>query len=397
MNARFFRRNRVELQKLVSSGVIVLAGHRSMQRTNDASFSFEQESNFWYLTGIESPNWLLVIEAKKSWLVAPDIEEVHRIFDGSLSPMSAKRISGVDEVLTYAEGQSLLEKLAQNHKTVATIGLDPRAKHYDFTQNPAQTTLHRKLKKSFQSVEDCRLPLSKLRAIKQPEEIAAMRSVINLTVEAFKDIKSKLESYEYEYEVEADFSHFFRSRGAKGHAYDPIVASGKNACTLHYIDNNSLLKKTDLLLLDVGAKLNGYPADITRTYSLGSPSKRQQAVHRAVESAHREIIQLLKPGLSVIAYQEKVDEIMKGRLSELGLLKEPEDYRKYFPHAISHGLGIDVHDSLGRPETFEVGMVLTVEPGIYIPKEGIGVRIEDDILITKTGHENLSSGLPTSL
>ncbi|MBC7565055.1 M24 family metallopeptidase, partial [Candidatus Saccharibacteria bacterium] len=153
----------------------------------------------------------------------------------------------------------------------------------------------------------------------------------------------------------------------------------------------------EFVLLDIGARLNGYPADITRTYAHGDVSDRHKAVHLAVETAHHKIIALLKPGLNVKDYFHKVDKIMLVALHDLGLLKVEEDYRKYFPHSISHGLGIDVHDSLGGPEAFQPGMVLTVEPGIYIPEEGIGVRIEDDILITENGHENLSAGLPTSL
>jgi Xaa-Pro aminopeptidase len=201
----------------------------------------------------------------------------------------------------------------------------------------------------------------------------------------------------HEYMVEAEFSHYFRSRGATGHAYEPIVASGKNACTLHHIDNAAEVKNNALLLIDIGASVDGYPADITRTYAVGKPNDRQKAVYTAVETAHYQIIDLLKPGLKVKDYSDRVDEIMKKALDSLGLLKKESDYRRYFPHAVSHGLGIDVHDSLGGPEVFVAGMVLTVEPGIYIPEEGIGVRIEDDILITKTGHENLSAALPTSL
>jgi Xaa-Pro aminopeptidase len=213
-------------------------------------------------------------------------------------------------------------------------------------------------------------------------------------------VRQKLPTLRYEYEVEAEFSYYLRRHGAKGHAYDPIVASGQNACTLHYVDNTSRLKKRQLLLLDIGARSGGYAADITRTYALGEPTKRQVAVHEAVQDAQRQIISLLKPDLSIEEYHRDVDVIMKQALLSLGLMKDMEDdtaYRTYFPHAISHGLGIDVHDSLGGPRYLQPGMVLTVEPGIYIPDEGIGVRIEDDILITDTGHANLSARLSTDL
>jgi Xaa-Pro aminopeptidase len=227
-----------------------------------------------------------------------------------------------------------------------------------------------------------------------------MKQAINLTMGAFEYVKENLASFTYEYEVEAEFSYWFTKQGAKGHAYDPIVASGSNACTLHYVDNDSKLKKRDLLLLDIGARVSGYAADITRTYALGEPTKRQSEVHEVLQTAQQKIIRLIRPELLVEEYQQKVDDIMGDAMIALGLIKTKDDeknYRKYFPHAVSHGLGVDVHDSLGGPKYFKPGMVLTVEPGIYIPEEGIGVRIEDDILVTEKGRTNLSSRLSTDL
>lgn len=397
MEKEFFARNRQSIRTAVHADAIVLAGNTSMQRSHDASYSFEQEANFWYLTGINAAGWWLVIEKEKSYLVAPDVDEIHRIFDGSLSNEDAKTISGVDVVLEHKAGEKLLQSLKDAKVKLATIGDDPQAAHYDFALNPGPVAMFAKLQSLFGEIEDCRLALAKLRAIKQPEEIVRIKEAITLTVEAFKKVKNHLASYSYEYEIEADFTHHFRKSGATGHAYDPIVAAGKNACTLHYGTNQDPLKKGEFVLLDIGVRLNGYPADITRTYAYGEVSDRYKQVHREVEKAHEESIKLLQPGLSVKTYFEQVDDIMRSALDSLGLLKEESDYRKYFPHSISHGLGIDVHDSLGRPDKFLPGMVLTVEPGIYIPEEGIGVRIEDDILITETGHENLSGHLSTSL
>ena len=251
----------------------------------------------------------------------------------------------------------------------------------------------------FTSVVKSTEQLARLRAIKQPEEIAAIKKAINLTVKAFEGSKAALDKSSYEYELEAIFGFEFRKKGYT-HAYLPIVASGKNACTLHYGKNSAKLKTNDLVLIDIGARADGYAADITRTLAKGRPTKRQVQIHHAVESAHRDIIKLLSPGLEVAVYAKEVDQRMKTALMEVGLLKAHSDevtYRKYFPHAISHGLGIDVHDSLGAPKYFEENMVLTVEPGIYIPEENIGVRIEDDILITSNGRQNMSGKLSTGL
>lgn len=402
MKATFFRSNRQKLTQSLGSSPVVMTAYTQLQRGNDAAFRFEQEASFWWLTGIEAPDWQLIIDGsrKESWLVAPDVDEVHEVFDGSLRPEDAMAISGVDAVLTRAEAEEKLSDLAKHHAVVFTLGDDPHAQYYDFVRNPAPDNLKRRLSRVFADVRSLRQEISRLRAIKQPEEIAAMEQAVGVTIEAFNHVRAQLTEYRYEYEVEAEFSYYFRRHGATGHAYEPIVAAGGHACTLHYDTNNGPLMPGQLLLLDIGARHQGYAADITRTYAVGTPTQRQVAVHSAVVEAQRQIVEMLRPGLSVKEYHEFVDDRMKDALLSLGLMKDREDavnYRKYFPHSISHGLGIDVHDSLGAPVYLEPGMVLTVEPGIYIPEEGIGVRIEDDILITSDGYRNLTAALSTDL
>lgn len=379
----------------------MFAAYSSTQRQNDTAFRFQQEANFWYLTGIEQPDWLAVIDSStgEEWLVKPEIDDVHEVFDGSLAAERATEISGIKKVVSYDEGVSLLRTLAKKHSVVYTIDNPPYSDRFNFSLNPAISANKKMLERMFTSVVDCQKELSMLRAIKQPEEISAIQKAIYLTIEGFSKTKSILKSAKYEYELEAEFSYHFKRNGGHDHAYDPIIAAGKNACTLHYIANDSKLPTKQLVLIDVGARVDGYAADITRTYTKGEPTKRQKDIHQAVEGAHHDIIKLLTPELPVEEYMRGVDARMKKALKEVGLLKDDNDdetYRKYFPHAISHGLGIDVHDSLGGARFFEPGMVLTVEPGIYVPEEGIGVRIEDDILITKGGRKNLSSGLSTS-
>jgi Xaa-Pro aminopeptidase len=397
-----FVTNRQRFMAELKGGVAVVGAYASMQRGNDMAFGFEQEANFWWLTGVEAADWWVIIDAKraKTWLVVPTISDMHQIFDGSLSEKEALKISGADEVLARDDAKGMLRDMAKKHSVVYTLGEQPHAEHFDFMLNPAPKKLYDQLTRTFNSVQDCRKILAKLRAIKQPAEITRMKKAIKLTVDAFDHVKSILEAARFEYEIEAEFSYFFRARGAKGHAYDPIVAAGKNACTLHYVKNENRLRPRELLLLDIGARVDGYAADITRTYAVGEPTKRQIEVHAAVETAQKEIINLLQPGLSVEQYQKDVDRIMGKALQDLGLMHGADDeknYRNYFPHAVSHGLGVDVHDSLSAPRVLQPGMVLTVEPGIYIPEEKIGIRIEDDILITEKGHSNLSARLSTSL
>lgn len=395
-----FTHNRQNLIHQLKSGVVCIAAYRSMQSSNDMASIFQQEANFWYLTGIEHADWQLIIDVStaEEWLVAPQISSAHEIFDGSLSPAMASEVSGIKKIISRDEGDLLLRTLAKKHSVAYAVNNPVYSDHFNFSLNPALSENKRQLERLFQKVIDCQKDLAKLRAIKQPEEITAMQRAIDVTVKGFEIVKEKLPQLKYEYEIEAEFSYYFKRSCGASHAYDPIVAGGKNACTLHYIDNNQKLLAKDFVLLDVGARVDGYAADITRTYAKIEPSKRKQAVHAAVVDAQQEILSLLKPNLSIEEYMRECDRIMKHALQTLGLLKNSDDedtYRRYFPHAVSHGLGIDVHDSLGSPRYFESGMVLTVEPGIYIPEEGIGVRIEDDILITSSGHRNMSAKLST--
>lgn len=399
MDKSFFRGNRDALLQAVEGKLVIVTGYNRVQRSNDAAHPFTQEANFWYLTGIEEPDWTVVIDGSqnKSWLIMPDISDIHRTFDGGLSPEDAKGISDVDKVVTKDEALKLIRDLAKKHSLVYTVAAPPYSDHFNFNLNPSITRNWQNLERQFNQVQDIQKELAKLRAIKQPEEIAMIQRAINATIKGFEHVRTNMNTYKQEHEVDADISWTMRKAGAKGHAYDPIIAAGGNACTLHYSHNNSAIKNRQLVLMDVGASYGGYAADITRTYVKGSPTKRQLAVHAAVEAAHQQIIALIRPSLSVEEYHASVDEIMLATVASLGLGEGNDAMRKYFPHAISHGLGIDVHDSLGVPKYLIENMVLTVEPGIYIPEEEIGVRIEDDVLVTANGYKNLSGALSTGL
>lgn len=385
------------LSQVTQAGLVIASAYSQVQNSGDMAAPFLQESNFFWLTSVTLPSWKVIIDGRRKHvtLVRPVRTHIEEVFDGVADEAQLMNTSGADEVIDEKDFEPYLRRLARDHALVYT----PYAKkHYPFVQNPAPAELHAQLERIFPKVEDCSRQLAELRAIKSDEEIASIRKAVKLTCKTLADVRQQLDQYRHEYEIEADMTRAFRMVNAK-HAYEPIVAAGKNAVTLHYIANSDAVKKTQGVLIDVGARVDGYAADITRTYCT-KPSKRLMRVHAAVEKAHGEIISLLKPGLLVAEYMAQVDEIMKDALQEVGLLKDRTDtetYRTYFPHSISHGLGIDVHDSLGAPRYFRSGMVLTVEPGIYIPEEGIGVRIEDDILITESGHENLSGHLSTAL
>lgn len=397
LSAQTYRQRRESISQKLSSAPIVISAFHAMQQTNDDSAPFVQESSFFWLTGITQPGWVLIIGAEKSILVSPSKTEIQQIFNGDLSADEAIKISGVDEVILKNGYTSALREMSKNHEEVFTLFSHPNSNYFDFVANPAYQKTKRHLHTIFNEVSDCRKELAKLKAIKSADEIALIQKAVDISIDGFAKLRNDIARMSHEYQIEALLSYEFRHVGAQGHAYHPIVGNAKNACTLHYNMNNDKLVADSMVLIDAGARVGGYAADITRTYAIGSPSKRHIDVHAAVEKAHQKIIGLIRPGYGFKDYQLASDEIMEQALKSLGLLNKPADYRKYFPHAVSHGLGIDVHDSLGGYETFRPGMVITVEPGIYIPEESIGVRIEDDILVTDTGHRNLSAALPTSL
>lgn len=398
MDQTFFSGNRQALlDKLKKGALIVMTGYGEMQRSNDSSIYFEQEANFWYLTGLESPGWWLILDGTHGteWLVAPEVSDVQQVFDGSLDKDEVSRISGIKTVLAHDEAMRRLRELAKHHSIAYTTDQPRHVRDYAvFQLNHAQTDLKKSLERTFQNVQICNRELAQLRTIKQPGEIAAIQKAVDITVAAFEAMKPVLTTAKHEYELEAVLGYEIRRRGGV-HAYDPIVAGGLNACTLHYSRNNAPLQKKSLVLFDVGARYEGYAADISRTYSLSAPTKRQRAVHDAVRQAQVDCVALLRPGLTFTEYHEYTERIMKRTLESLKL--SADRYREYFPHAMGHGLGIDVHDVLDGYQELQAGMVLTVEPGLYINEEAIGVRIEDDILITENGHRNLSGRLSTDI
>jgi Xaa-Pro aminopeptidase len=399
MDQTFFASNRQSLLNQLKKGaLVVVTGYGEMQRSHDSANRFEQEANFWYLTGVTQPDWWLIVDGthRTQWLVAPDIDDVKAVFDGGNDAELIASVSGIKTILTRDEAVRRLRDLAKHHSIVYTTEQPKYLREQaHFQLNHAQTELKKTLERIFQNVQLCNRELATLRTIKQPEEISAIERAIKITIRAFESLKLTLPKAKHEYELQAVLDYEIRRLGAWGHAYDPIVASGLNACTLHYNQNDARLNKKSLLLLDVGARIDGYAADISRTYALSAPTKRQQQVHEVVERAQSACIALMRPGLSFVDYEENCERIMKQALETLGL--PTEKYREYFPHAMGHGLGVNVHDPLAGYDSMQPGMVITVEPGIYIRDEAIGVRIEDDILITENGHRNLSAALSTAL
>ncbi len=396
----FFSLNRKKLRdSLTRPYPILCVGNGLLQRTADASYPFQQESNFWYLTGLSIPDLGLLIEANGTeYLLVPNISETKAVFDGALDTRMLQEISGIDTIISLSEGIKLAGEQAALHAHVYTI---PPEKKYlsdeGMYTNPAAQRIVSSLRRGHPSIviEDITTALSDLRVIKQPQELDAMRHAIDITTTTFDALRDSktLKHIGTEFGVEAAFTNHFRSTGIANHAYQPIVASGSRATTLHYIENSQVIDPHDLTVIDIGAEVEHYAADITRTVSMSKPSARQQAVIDEVTGVQTRALALLKPGAMLRDYEETVVAYMGEALVRLKLIDNTKDIyqiRHYYPHATSHFLGLDVHDVGNYDAPLAENMVLTCEPGIYIPEEGIGVRIEDDILITSSGNSNLS-------
>lgn len=402
----FFIGNRTRLRQLFTgTAPIVITAHGALQMGADEAYPFHQDRSFFYLTGINEAGVILVMDKGKEYLIVPQREAVMEKFDGAIIPEELSRISGIQTIYDQKEGWKHLTSRLKKVRHVATLGASPR--FIDFLglyTNPSRADLIQRMKEITPGIEilDLRTHLSRMRMVKQEVERAAIQSAIDVTLATIKEITrpKQLSKYAYEYEIEADLSRGFRRQGTMGHAFPPIVASGERACMLHYNKNSEALTTGDLLILDVGAEADFYAADIARTVVLGGkPTRRQQLVHQAVKDAQDHAYSLLKPGVVMRQYEKQMEEFMGEKLRELGLLKTitPEGVRHYFPHATSHFLGLDTHDAGDYEVPLEPGVILTVEPGIYIPDESLGVRIEDNILITETGNENLSAALSREL
>ncbi|HSX35626.1 MAG TPA: Xaa-Pro aminopeptidase [Patescibacteria group bacterium] len=402
----FFAGNRERLRQLFTgTAPIVMTANGSLQRSSDEAFPFKQDSSFWYLTGIDEPGIILVMDKGREYLIVPSRQAVKETFDGAIDPEELTRRSGITEILNEKIGWKQLETRLKKVRHVATVAAAPTyIEQLGMFTNPARRMLIKRLKGVSPDIEllDLRQHLSHMRMVKQPAELAALQQAIDITNETLKRVTrpKQLTKYAYEYELEADITRDFRRSGTEGHAFTPIVAGGARACTLHNVSNNAPLVSDELLVLDVGAQVAHYCADITRTVALsGKPSHRQQQVHDAVVAAQDYAYSLLKPGVLLRAYEKEMEQFMGEKLRELGLIKSisSETVREFFPHSTSHFLGLDAHDAGDYEEPLKPGMVITVEPGIYIRSEGIGVRVEDDVLITETGCEVLSAKLPRGL
>jgi Xaa-Pro aminopeptidase len=412
VNPSLYSQNRARFVKeMLPNSVAVFVSNDEWPSNGDALHPFKQNSDLYWLCGIQQEDTLLILfpdnpdPRYREVLVLTRPNELKEKWDGRrLRAGEAKAISGIDTIVWT----DILDAHLQ-----AWIHLSDHI-YLDSNENDRKSSLIRSREYRFIDEMKNRYPLhsyqraakmlKSLRSIKTPEEIEYIQKAIDITDHTFRRILKFVKPGVLENQVEAEIWHSFLSQGSVGPAYGSIIASGDRARTLHYVENNQECKDGELLLLDFGAEYAGYCADLTRTIPVnGKFTRRQKTVYNACLHLHNYAKSLLKPGISIVDYTEKVGDEATQQFLKIGLLRKtdvknenPDNraYRKYLYHGISHHLGIDVHDLGTRTGPIRPGMVFTVEPGIYIEEEKMGIRIENNVVITKNGNKDLMKQIP---
>jgi Xaa-Pro aminopeptidase len=379
-----YRARRAELSKKLHDGVLVLFGATDKGEENIRTGFFE-ESNFYYLTGWQEPGAIL--------LVAPPLDEkTHAVlFLPRRHPDAEKwtgrkagpddanigQVTGFDTVLPTENFESELRKQLDHNAAIYTVG--------------EQSTTQLKALAPMRDISSAAPMIARLRMHKSPEELALLQRSVDITLEAHRAAWKRAAPGEFEYQVAAAMTAVYFDAGCERHAYAPIVGSGPNSTILHYSRNSRRMDRGELLLMDVGAECAGYAADITRTIPVGAPfTKRQREIYEIVLGAQNAVIATIKPGLPL----GDLSKIAREYINAHGKDLHGEPLGKYFTHGVSHHVGLDVHDATDFSQPLAEGNVITVEPGIYIPEENIGIRIEDMVQVTKDGAKLMSGALP---
>lgn len=381
----------------------------------DSTMPFQQHRDIFYLSGVDQEESVLVMfpdcpkEKHREILFLKETNEHIAIWEGEkLTKEKAFETSGIKTVYWLQDMEKILFEIMTQCDTVYINTNEHYRSNVETETREARFTKWLKDKYPAHSVAKSNPILQRLRSVKEDTEIALLQTACNITEKGFRRILGFVKPGVWEFEIEAEFMHEFLRNRSKGFAYTPIVASGNNANVLHYIENNQECKAGDLILLDVGAEYANYSSDMTRTIPVsGKFNDRQKAVYNAVLRVKNEATKMLVPGTDWAQYHVEVGKIMTSELLGLGLLDKADvqnenpdwpAYKKYFMHGTSHHMGLDTHDYGILTEPMQANMVFTVEPGIYIPKEGFGIRLEDDVVIQKQGEPfNLMKNIPIEI
>ena len=410
-----FTKNRERfINEMQKNSIAIFVSNDELPVNGDALYPFKQNSDLFWLSGVTQEDSMVILfpdnpDSKyREVLVLVRPNELKEKWDGKrLRVHEAQAISGIKTIVWLDSIDALLQTWIHLADTI----------YLDTNENDRKASLIRTRDYRFVEELKSRYPLhnyqrvakimKELRGIKTPLEIEMIQKAIDITDNAFRRLLKFIRPGIMENEIEAEIYHSFLSQRSNGPAYGSIIASGDRARTLHYVANNEECKDGELILMDFGAEYGGYNADLTRTVPVnGKFTRRQKTVYNACLHLHDYAKSILKPGITIVEYTDKVGEEATQQFLKIGLLKksdvkneDPENraYRKYLYHGISHHLGIDVHDLGTRTEPVKAGMLFTVEPGIYIEEEKMGVRIENNIWLTRNGHKDLMKNIPITV
>lgn len=396
---------------LLPKSIAFFNANDEMPRSADQNYPFHQHPDLFYLTGIDQEQTLLVIfpdaplPKYREILFLRKTNEHIAVWEGhKYTKEEARAASGIQTIMWTEDIPSVIPML-MNHCMNVYVNLNENDRFSsEVPYKELRFSNEMKAKYPAHFFHRSGPIMAQLRAIKSDFEIQVMQRAIDITEKAFRRVLRFVKPGVMEYEIEAEITHEFIRKRATGHAYTPIIASGPNANVLHYIDNNQECKDGDVILLDFGAEYGNYAADLSRSIPVnGQFTERQRDVYNAVLRVMKQATAMLVPGNTIEKYHGEVGKIMEEELIRLGLLNRDEVkkqnpdmplYKKYFMHGTSHFLGLDVHDIGNRYEPMKAGMVFTCEPGIYIPEEGLGIRLENDILITSKEPVDLMANIP---
>lgn len=405
MNKDFFVHNRENLyEKLEDQSILVLFAGKAPQKSADEAYKFVPNRNFYYVTGVNEPNNIFLAVKRdnkvEEYLFIVKSDPVLEKWVGkTISVEEAKDLSGVENIQFTEQFESFFARTVSSLQT-ANVYVDLERSELDtLTTKSQQFVKQLQTNYPFLQVKNVYPVICDLRLYKKTEEIEKIKQAIEITKKGIYNLMSNAKPGMKEYQLEAHFDFVLKTEGVKDFAFPTIVASGQNGTVLHYDKNDAVAEDGGLVLLDLGAQHDYYSADISFTFPVnGKFTERQKTFYNIVLRALRETTDLIKPGVPFTKLNEHTKKVLAEECMKLGLIKEESEISKYYYHGVSHSLGLDTHDVGNyRDKVLEPGMVLTVEPGLYIEEEGIGIRIEDDVLVTENGNENLSKDIIRSI
>lgn len=397
----FVERRKKLFEKINDNEILILFAGKAPLKSADENYEYTPNRNFFYLTNINEEDDIYVVYKKDDKI--NEMIFMHRYNELEAKWIGAKydekfilELSGINEIYHLDEFESFIK---QNISKFNIIYLDLERDEKLSSHTDGQE-YSKFIKEQYPEIEvkDAYNLVAKLRMVKDELEISKIQKAIDITQKGIEKMMLNTKDIEYEYQLEAYFDFVIKQNGASDFAFKTIAASGKNAATLHYSKNNTLVNKNDLILFDLGAEFDYYKADITRTFPLsGKFNERQKLIYNIVLKGQEEVMKHIKPGITTKELNQILIDYYAFELKKIGLIEKDEEVRKYYFHGVSHHLGLDTHDACIYGLPLEEGNIITVEPGLYLEDENLGIRIEDDVLITKDGFINLSKNIIKSI